>query len=112
MRILFYLLVGVAAVVLLRQIFPPREKKAETPNHRFRLKAKKSPREMWVQVYDTDSLAEAQGIQAHLEEEELECFVYEQGRKDIHGNLLKGYGIIVPRTSVPLAQKVVSRSIV
>src|SRR3989338_2898795 len=107
MRILFYLLVGVAAVVLLRQIFAPKEKKAETPNHRFRLKAKKSPREMWVQVYDTDSLAEVQGIQAQLEEE-LECFVYEQGRKDIHGNLLKGYGIVVPRTSVPLAQKVVS----
>ena len=108
MRILFYLVVLAVIVFLLREIFARNGKRPKLPKSPFRFK-KKNTGEMWVQVYDTDSLEEVQALQARLEEEELECFIYEQGRKDIHGNPLKGFGIAVPRTSVSHAQKVISR---
>ena len=79
---------------------PPRA------NQRYRIKAGKEP---WVQVYETASHEDARLIQAHLQEEEVECLIYEQGKKDIYGNLLKGIGIAVPKSSVPLAQKIISR---
>ena len=110
MRILFYLIVAIAIFVLIRKIFDRNS--SVSPNKdttKFRFRPKATNRQAWVQVYDTDSLDEIKSLQARLEEEEIECFMYEQGRKDIHGNQLKGYGIVVPRTSVPLAQKVISR---
>ena len=80
---------------------------------RLRVKARQNyragSREAWVQVYETASNEDAQLIQARLQEEEVECLVYEQGKKDIYGNNLKGIGIAVPKSSVPLAQKVISR---
>lgn len=79
---------------------------AAKSSQRFRTRNSKEP---WVQVYETASQDEAGLIQAHLQEEEVECLVYEQGKKDIHGNPLKGIGIAVPKSSVPLAQKVISR---
>lgn len=69
----------------------------------------KSPNPDWVQVYETASWEEARRIQARLEEENLECMLYEQGKKDIHGNLLKGVGIAVARSGMSLAQKIISR---
>lgn len=73
---------------------------------RFRVR---NSREPWVQVYETASPEDAQRIQARLEEEEVECLVYEQGKKDIEGQSLKGIGIAVPKSAVPLAQRVISR---
>ncbi len=73
---------------------------------RYRLR---NTRELWVQVYETSSSDDAHLIQARLQEEEVECLIYEQGKKDIYGNTLKGIGIAVPKSSVPLAQKVISR---
>ena len=110
MRILFYGVVVAAIAALLRMIFATYKQagKKSRPLFRFRTKA---AREIWVQVYDTDSLTEAQALQARPQEEELECLIYEQGRKDIHGNALKGFGIAVPRTSVALAQKIIVRGI-
>ena len=69
----------------------------------------RSAKESWVQVYETASSEDAQLIQARLQEEEVECLIYEQGKKDIYGNTLKGIGIAVPKSAVPLAQKVISR---
>ena len=39
----------------------------------------------------------------------MECVIYEQGKKDIHGNPLKGIGIAVPKAAITLAQSIVSR---
>ena len=64
---------------------------------------------MWVQVYETASLEEARILQARLQEEEVECMIYEQGKKDIHGNPLKGIGIAVPKTTTTHAQSIISR---
>ena len=77
------------------------------PNRWFR--AKIHPREVWAQVYETDSIDEARTLQARLQEEEIECVLYEQGKKDIHGNSLKGIGIAVPKTAVPHAQGIINR---
>jgi hypothetical protein len=72
-------------------------------------RSKRDPQEIWVQVYETESLDEARMLQARLQEEEVECVVYQQGKKDIHGNSMKGVGIAVPRTAVPHAQGIISR---
>jgi hypothetical protein len=76
---------------------------------RNRFRSKKNPWEVWVQVYETASLEEARTFQARLQEEEIDCIIYEQGKKDIHGNTLKGIGIAVPKTQVPHAQSIISR---
>jgi len=80
---------------------------APRPRNRFR--ARKSANEIWVQVYETASMDEAKMLQARLQEEELECILYEQGKKDIHGNTLRGVGIAVPKTAVPHSQNLISR---
>ena len=103
-----YLLVFTVILFLFRKVFSKAKTKAEPvklPARRFG----KKTREMWVQIYDTDSLEEAQTIQLRLEEEDLDCLIYEQGRKDVHGNPLKGFGITVPRTSVARAQNIIAR---
>ena len=110
MKFLFYLVIGMAIVLILRRIFspafPPADKEEKV---KYRFRPKLSNKSTWVQVYDTDSPEEIQSLQARLEEEEIECFVYEQGRKDIHGNSLKGFGIAVPKTSVGHAQRIIAR---
>ena len=106
--LLFYgfIAIVIAAFIRLFGFFRDRREHVREAKHRFRLMAS---REVWVQVYDTDSSEEAQALRAKLQEEEVERLVYEQGRKDVHGNPLKRFGIAVPRTSVPLAQKLISR---
>lgn len=80
-----------------------------TGTQRKGLRAKKDPREIWKQVYETASMEEARLIRARLEEEGLECILYEQGKKDIHGNFLKGVGVAVPGTVASLAQGSISK---
>ena len=110
MRILIYLIAVIAMVVLVRKIFNRNQlPSGNIKESKFHFRPKITNRHTWVQVYDTDSFDEIKSLQAHLEEEEIECFIYEQGRKDIHGNQLKGYGIAVPRTSVGLAQRIIGR---
>jgi len=75
-----------------------------------RFRTKRDPWEMWVQVYETESLEEAKTLRARLQEQEVECVLYEQGKKDIHGNELKGIGVAVPKSSTRLAQNIISRS--
>lgn len=72
-------------------------------------KPKRSPMEPWVQVYETAEMNEARSLQARLQEEEVECVVYEQGKKDIYGNFMKGIGLAVPKTAMNLAQKIINR---
>jgi hypothetical protein len=73
------------------------------------LRSKIHPREVWVQVYEIASIDEARMLQARLEEEEIECILYEQGKKDIHGNEMVGIGIAVPKTAKGQAQRIISK---
>jgi len=84
------------------------QRPTEVKSPRFR--SKRDPWEMWLQVYETDSLDEARALQAKLQEQEVECVLYEQGKKDIHGNELKGIGIATPKSSSRLAQNIISRT--
>jgi hypothetical protein len=111
MRIILYGVIIGLIVWFLVQVRSERRSGEPPAKPRF-WKRKKAGRGVWVQVYDSDSRDEVLAIQARLEEEEVECLVYEQGRKDVHGNFLKGYGISVPRDVLSRAQNVVSRMIV
>lgn len=110
--VLYGILLGVLgyALLLWRKLtaggVSPSSSETSKSTQRYRPKNTKEP---WVQVYETASSEDARLIQARLQEEEVECLVYEQGKKDIYGNSLKGIGIAVPKSSVPLAQKVISR---
>jgi len=113
MRLIIYLIL-LASVVYLLWTWMHKQQQAststpETPKARNRFRGKRNPQEIWVQVYETASLEEARIFQARLQEQEVECIIYEQGKKDIHGNLLKGIGIAVPKTSVLHAQNIISR---
>ena len=111
-RVVFYIFVYAAllagAAVLLWQTVQWIRRKAKGPGIKIGPRPKKGLG-VWTQVYDTNSWEEIQALQAHLEEEEIECFVYEQGRRDIHGNFFKGFGIAVPKTSVGRTQKIIAR---
>jgi hypothetical protein len=52
---------------------------------------------------------EARGIQERLESENIRCILYEQGKKDIHGNALKGIGVAVPSGVAEGAQTSIAR---
>jgi hypothetical protein len=115
MRVLIYLLLWSSIGYLLwawsrRQgMFTSSSDADNTLKSRNRFRGRKNPQEIWVQVYETASLEEARGLQARLQEDEIECVIYEQGKKDIHGNPSKGIGIVVPKTAVPHAQSIISR---
>ena len=73
------------------------------------LRAKVDPQEVWKQVYETASMEEARLIRARLTGEGIECVLYEQGKKDIHGNFLKGVGVAVPGTAASRAQASIAK---
>ncbi len=109
--VLYGILLGIIGYALIlwqrvRRARPAPTKSHPKINQRYRVR---DVREPWVQVYETASEEDARLIQARLQEEEVDCLLYEQGKKDIHGNSLKGIGIAVPKSSVPLAQKIISR---
>ncbi|OGX11893.1 MAG: hypothetical protein A2351_00985 [Omnitrophica bacterium RIFOXYB12_FULL_50_7] len=66
-------------------------------------------REIWGQVYETASMDEARSIRTRLEEENIDCILYKQGKKDIHGDLLKGVGVAVPGTATSRAQASIAK---
>ena len=65
--------------------------------------------EIWKQVYETASMDEACLIRARLAEEGIEVVLYEQGKKDIHGNPLTGIGVAVPGAGVEKAQSIIAK---
>lgn len=115
MRFLIYLLMFGLILYMLstwgrnQQMGQLPSKEGQPGKSRRWFRNKKNPREPWMQVYETASMEEARMIQARLQEEEVECIVYEQGKKDIHGNPMVGIGLAVPKTSAPHAQRVISR---
>jgi len=67
------------------------------------------PEEVWKQVYETASMDEARLIRTRLAEEGIECVLYEQGKRGIHGNLLAGIGLATPATVVEKAQSIIAK---
>jgi hypothetical protein len=65
--------------------------------------------EIWKQVYETASMDEARLVLKRLEQESIRCILYEQGKKDIHGNPLKGVGVAVPSDVAARAQSSIAK---
>ncbi len=65
--------------------------------------------DFWIQVYDTDSAEEARKIQSRFHDMNIQCFLYEQGKKDVFGNRMKHYGISVPRRNSEKAQEILAQ---
>ncbi|MBI3307261.1 MAG: DUF2007 domain-containing protein [Candidatus Omnitrophica bacterium] len=112
MRLLVYLfLIGVLLYFFSiwgrQQGLKSEKDPASRPRRLF--KAKGSSGEVWTQVYETADPEEAKLLQARLQEEEVDCILYEQGKKDIHGNSLKGVGVAVPKPAASHAQRIISR---
>jgi len=113
MRLVFYgILTGLAAYCLYRFLAPavPVKRPSVQPV-RLRWRSKRV-KEDWVQVFETASWEDARRIQARLEEEEVECILYEQGKKGVHGNEFPGVGVAVPKSVMGRAQQLVSRLMV
>ncbi len=113
-RLLIYLFLFGATLYLLslwgrRGRFGDTPEKENSPKANRWFRSKVNPREIWVQVYETDSVEEGRILQARLQEEEVECILYEQGKKDIHGNPPKGIGVAVPKTAIHHAQNIINR---
>lgn len=109
---LYLLLFGVVLYLLSIWGRRQQERTVSAPpvtKSRSLLKAKSNPHEVWIQVYETEALDEARRLQARIQEEEVSCIIYEQGKKDIHGNALRGIGVAVPKTATRLAQAIISR---
>ena len=115
LRFFIYFLVFGAVLYFLslwgRQNEETGEKRSSGPKSKSWFKSKTDPREVWTQVYETASLEEARALQARLQEDEVECVLYEQGKKDIHGNPMKGFGVAVPKTAAAHSQNVISRTL-
>lgn len=108
--LVYILLLGVVLYLLTRVKRQGDESESSySPKPSRNFKPKRSPMELWVQVYETAEMGEARSLQARLQEEEVECVLYEQGKKDINGNLMKGLGVAVPKTAMNLAQKIITR---
>ena len=107
-RLLIYLfLLGLAAYCLYGFLRPGTFPKLSVPPLENRKRS--TSKERWVQVYETASREEAEQIQMRLQDEKIDCIVYEHGTKDIHGSSLPGFGIAVQKSTVPFAQKIISR---
>ncbi|MBI4549742.1 MAG: hypothetical protein HY714_02325 [Candidatus Omnitrophica bacterium] len=106
-RFLIYALLAAVALYCLSLFLKPSSgPDLPRPGKRFRGRGGK---ENWIQVYETASMEEAEQIQHRLQEEAVECIVYQQGKKDINGAPPRGVGIACPKASASLAQKIISR---
>lgn len=104
----FYLvIIGVAVYLITRRdrLFSPDARETSFVKIRNgKTGSAKNAAEIWKQVYETASMDEAVQIRAQLSAEGIECILYEQGKKDVHGNFLKGVGVAVPGTAATRAQ--------
>lgn len=106
-----YLIIAVAIVYFIQRRDRPSSPGGTdmSPARKKTAEARKEAREVWKQVYETASMDEARGIQERLESENIRCILYEQGKKDIYGNVLKGIGIAVPSGAAEQAQTSIAR---
>ena len=109
----FVTFLGVMATLVLYFYWTSRTRVYKEPDLRNKLKKQKHAAldDFWVQVYDTDSIEEARKIQFKFQDMNIQCFIYEQGKKDVYGNALKHYGISVPRKASEKAQSVLAQII-
>lgn len=110
--VIYLLIVGAVVYFISRRTRPFSSRDSRALPGESRSKGtglQESSREIWRQVYETASIDEARSIQTRLEVEGVDCILYEQGKKDIHGDLLKGVGVAVSSTAASRAQAIISK---
>lgn len=107
--LIYFILAGLAALSLYFIMKPLSVNPKNRAGKRDSVPRKVFSSDNWIQVYETASWEEAQMIQLRLKEEGIDCIIYQQGKKDIHGNPLRGFGIACPKTSLAFAQRIISR---
>jgi hypothetical protein len=110
----FFIVLTVVGLLFLKswksaQPQPQASPAPKQPAPRPRAKRSSPPDEIWMQVYDTDSLDEAKKIQRKFFDSEIPSLVYQQGKKDVYGSALKHYGISVPREVMEKAQNLLAK---
>lgn len=111
-RFLTFFAVVVGLVMYFYYTTRPRSVRGTGPKNLQRRPSKQALydfNEFWIQVYDTDSADEALKIQVKFHDMNIQCFLYEQGKKDVYGNIPKHYGISVPRKSFEKAQSALAQ---
>ncbi len=109
MRYLFFPALLLAVVYLVAALRRGHAGGPVAPRAKPKLHPSVTRGERWAQVFETARAEEAQALQAHLEENDVAVLVFEQGKKDIHGNVLSGIGLVVPRSKLARAQAIVVR---
>ncbi len=110
-RLLIFMVVIAGLVILYRFSSRPKRPKKITPKTRpIKKESVKSGDDFWMQVYDTDSVDEAKNIRVKFMDIGIQCFIYEQGKKDVYGNALKHFGISVQRQHTAKAQSVLAET--
>jgi hypothetical protein len=91
----------------------PKEPAAKQLEKKNKSRSKKQGllEEIWAQVYDTDSSEEAQKIKSKFQDLGIPCLLYEQGKKDVYGAILKHFGISVSKRDFSRAQHILSENI-
>lgn len=111
----FFVVLAIMAALFYRtwKAGQPASSSAATPAPKpaVKLKPKKPAlsEELWMQVYDTETLEEARKIQRKFFDSDIPCQVYQQGKKDVYGEKLKHYGISVPKNVAENAQNLLSK---
>jgi hypothetical protein len=104
--ILFILLV---ALIVWGVIFLIKKRRGKTTPQLPRFAAKAPTGEIWAQLYETDSLDEITVLRAQLQSEKLDYLIYEQGKRDSHGNVPKKFGIVMSKGHLSRGQAILAR---
>ncbi len=115
--ITFFVVLVIMGLLLLRTWksgqsgFTPPSTPSAVPKQIAKPKAKKSALsdELWMQVYDSETIEEARKIQRKFYDADIPCLVYQQGKKDVYGERLKHYGISVPKNLAETAQNLLAK---
>lgn len=107
--IVFILLV---ALIVWGVVFLIQKRRLKTTRPFPRFAARSSAGEIWAQLYETDSLDEVTVLRAQLQGESLDHLIYEQGKRDSHGNIPKKYGVVVSKGHLSRGQAILARILI
>jgi hypothetical protein len=97
------------ALIVWGIIYLIQKRRAKKTPQLPRFAAKASTGEIWAQLYETDSLDEITVLRAQLQNEKLDHLIYEQGKRDSHGNVPKKYGVVMSKGHLSRGQAILAR---
>lgn len=105
----WFVFILLVALIVWGVVYLIKKRRAKTAPQLPRFAAKAPAGEIWTQLYETDSLDEITVLRAQLQSEKLDHFIYEQGKRDSHGNVPKKYGVIMSKGHLSRGQAILAR---